>query len=131
MNHMDIHNQHNKWLSEHTLWREELKIWREEHRQALLASMKIEDVLRKFDDEIKDLERHILDHDGQIQAHEGVMVLEHKHVPTSRGSEMAELHAREISVHSHQTELYEKVKRKHQAFMKGVFRLNEAIDQMI
>ena len=135
MNQVDVHHQHTQWQSEHMLWQEELRIWKDEHRQALMASMKIEEALKKLDDEIEDLERHIMDHDVQIEEHELNMAIEHKGASTTKnaaaGNAMADLHTKEITVHEHQVNAFEKAKKKHQLFMKSVNRLNEVIHSMI
>lgn len=130
MNQANFHNEHSKWLSEHALWRDELRIWREEQREAMLASQAIEDALHKFNLEILDLERHMMDHDAQIEAHESSMVQENKIGGQAQSGEMQDLHGREIVVHEGHCAAYEHIKKKHQTFMKSMRRVNELMQQL-
>lgn len=131
MDHVNEHHDHTKWQLEHAFWLDEMKVWKTEHRQALLLSKDLELAYTRFEQELEDLERHIFDHETQISVHEGVIAQAAK----PAGAEMSlagmdALHDREIAVHASQSAAFDRIRKRHQEFMKGVLKIEHIVDQL-
>ena len=131
MNHIDEHHDHTKWQSDHAFWLDEMTIWKLEHRLALSVSKDLELVHARFEQELEDLERHIFDHENQISVHEGVIAQASK--PAGSAISMAgmdALHDREVSVYAAQLAAFDRIRLRHQEFMKGVRLIERIIDKI-
>lgn len=131
MSHIDVHLDHNKWQSEHAFWLDELKVWKSEHRLALAASKDLELAFARFQQELEDFERHVFDHETQISVHEGVMAQAEKPGGVDIGAAgMEAMHDREIAVHASQATVFNRVRKRHQEFMKGIRLIERVIEKM-
>jgi hypothetical protein len=131
MDHLNEHHDHTKWQLEHAFWLDEMKVWKSEHRHALSVSKDLELAYSRFEQELDDLERHIFDHETQISVHEGVIAQASK----PAGAEislagMEALHDREISVHAAQVAAFERIRMRHQQFMKGVLQIRHIVEKL-
>ncbi len=132
MNHMDHHSEHKHWQSEHSFWLDELKLWKSEHRAALSVSKDLDQAVSRIQQELDDLEHRIFDHESQIAMHEGVIADGAK--PGSgvdaSGAGMTALHEREVSVHAMQGAAFDRVRRRHQEFMKSLRLIERIVDRL-
>ena len=129
MSHFEEHRDHSQWKSEHAFWLDELKVWKSEHRLALSLAKDLELVHSQLQSELEDFERHIFDHETQISVHEGVIAQTEKPGGIDIGEPgMEALHDREISVHASQTTAFDRIRKRHERFIKNLKIIGRIID---
>lgn len=115
--HLEMHVDHQHWLTELALWRDDIDLWRQEVGRARTDVERLETALREEDKALEEHARTLAQHVQALRSHEGELAAFEQGGADAKIIAMAKGHLEEESVQRHQREIHERIKKHHHVLM--------------
>ena len=125
--HLEMHRDHQLWLSENNAWRVDICNWQEEQRHAETQLAEVEEALQEHKIVLQTHAAAIRARQEQLAGHEHALAACER---GQIGPELATLtnsHDEEAAKHSQQREAHERIKRHHHGVIAQVNMLHKVL----
>jgi hypothetical protein len=128
--HLDMHCEHQRWLSDVLFWAEEADLWRKRNRKAADDLGRLAGRLKQYADEIGGHLAELIAHARHVEAHEHALAA----FEGGHGGEdllpLAKEHREEATRHERQRHAHAEIKARHHLLMAEWSRLLEEVARL-
>lgn len=115
--HIEMHGDHQRWLSDQAMWRDDLAMWQQEIAKAMDGIRKLEDALRTHRATLQEHEQTIAAETPCLQNHEHALA-EFERGGSGEGLlQLAVSHQQSAEKHGKQRSEHERIKKDHHIVM--------------
>jgi len=117
--HLEMHQDHERWLNDLLLWADEAAIWEREQRDAAAELARVEEWLRGFAGVLAKHRRALAEHGEQFRGHEHAVA---QFEQTGDGDQeelllLAKHHRDEAAAHARTHQEHTELKERHRAIL--------------
>jgi hypothetical protein len=127
--HVEMHGEHQQWLSDNSMWRDDLTLWQKEIDQALDGLSKLEEALREHGKGLQSHLEMIGAEEQELKAHEHALAEFERGGPGDQLLEMVKSHQEHAGKHGQQRQVHEELKKRHHTVMAYWSLLHKALTQ--
>jgi hypothetical protein len=129
--HVEMHGEHQRWLSDTAMWRDDLAHWQKEIADALDSLKELEGALRQHSQCLQGHLETLTAEEAETRSHEHALAEYERGGPGDELLAMARPHGEHATKHGQQRQAHERLKRQHHTVMAHWSLLVKALSEKV